>query len=332
MAVTFQKIYETSTLTDLPLSTADTAQTNTYGINSGGGPVEFLILRGDVTFDLDPAAADIGNLLSSLRIVCNGQVFYDYRAGTQDGDAAACSPFVYFNNKIGGRCYEVPTGTTTREWYWAIPIGRQLPQGVNRWEIVLSWGGTATATANSTSGKLEWWLRMNDGMQVQTTVISPTSFDHTADTIQMVTVRVPQSINGVVSGILVQNNAGPLDDFGPQGIRVQALGPNGMEPQFWRWLNGDLENGIVFADSTNALIPSGQQAITSELAGQLLLPVFGLQGGDIILQVDTGAGGGLRTYTPIISQQINAAPEKQPRQTEQVTGNAARALLAPTKN
>lgn len=330
MAVTFQKIHETSITTDLPLSTAVTAQTNTYGINSGGGPVEFLILRGDVLFSADPCAADVGNLLSTLRIVCNGEVFYDYRAATQDGTANSASPFVYFNNKIGGRCYEVPTGTTTREWYWAIPIGRQLPQGVNRWEIILGWGGEAGVGISSTSGKLEWWLRMNDGMQVQTTVISPTSFTHTADAIEMVTVRVPQSINGVVSGILVQNSS-PLDDLGAQGIRVQPLGPNGLEPMFWRWLNGDLENGIMYSNPSEDIF-GDEQGYAFELKGQLLLPVFGLQGGDIILQVDSGAGGGLRTYTPVISQQINAAPEKQPRQTEAVTGNAARALLAPTKN
>lgn len=330
MAVTFHKIYETSQTGDLPIAAANTAQTNTYGINSGGGPVEFLILRGDVTFNEDPALTDVGNLLSSLRIVCNGEVFYDYRASTQDGESALTSPFVYFNNKIGGRCYEVPTGTTTREWYWAIPIGRQLPQGVNRWELIIGWGAGQTTTATSSSGKLEWYLRMNDGMQVQTTVISPTSFTHAANAIEMVTVRVPQSINGVVSGILVQNSAAE-DNLGTQGIRVQPLGPNGLEPAMWRWLNGDLENGIMAANNGRSGL---QQSYSTELAGQLLLPVFGLSGGDIILQVDTGAtvGGCTRTYTPVISQQINAAPAKEPRQTELVRGNAAAALIAPTKN
>lgn len=329
MAVTFQKIYETSQSGDLPLATASTAQTNTYGINSGGGPVEFLILRGDVTFSADPVSTDIGNLLSSLRVVCNGEVFYDYRASTQTGDSTLASPFVYFNNKIGGRCYEVPSGTATREWYWAIPIGRQLPQGVNRWEIILGWGGSSVAgTETSSSGKLEWYLRLNDGMQVQTTVISPTSFTHSANAIEMVTVRVPQSINGVVSGILVQNSA-PADNLGTQGIRVQPLGPNGLEPQMWRWLNGDLENGIMFNDPS---FSNSNQTYAFQLAGQLLLPVFGLEGGDIILQVDTGGSDCTRTYTPIISQQINAAPAKEPRQTEMVRGNAAAALIAPTKN
>tara|TARA_R100000951_G_C2653280_1_gene185218 strand:- start:5358 stop:6350 length:993 start_codon:yes stop_codon:yes gene_type:complete len=330
MAVTFQKIWETSQSGDLPLAAAGTAQTNTYGINSGGGPVEFLILRGNVTFDADPVTSDIGNLLSNLRVVCNGDVLFDYRASTQAGDSTLASPFTYFNNKIGGRCYEVPSADpTTREWYWAIPIGRQLPQGVNRWEIVLGWGGSSVAgTEESTSGKLEWYLRNNDGMQVQTTVISPTSFTHSANAIEMVTVRIPQSINGVVSGILVQNSQ-PTDNLGTQGIRVQPLGPNGLEAQMWRWLNGDLENGIMY---TNPTVSATQQDFAFQLPGQLLLPVFGLQGGDVILQVDTGAGDCTRTYTPIISQQINASPEKQPRQTEQVRGNAAAALLAPTKN
>ena len=332
MAVTFKKIHETSIVTDLPISTTATAQTNTYGINSGGGPVEFLILRGDVLFNVDPALADIGNLMSSLRVVCNGEVYYDYRSSTQDGEADSCSPFVYFNNKIGGRCYEVPTGTLNREWYWALPIGRQLPEGVNRWEIIIGWGGQTTAVGlpQSVSGKLEWYLRMNDNMEVQTTIISPTSFTHSANAIEMVTVRIPQSLGGVVSGILVQNDT-PTDNLGTQGIRVQPLGPNGLEAQMWRWLNGDLENGIMYADSSDVLV-GNHQNYAFELGGQLLLPVFGLQGGDIILQVDTGAAPCTRTYTPIISQQINASPEKQPRQTEAVRGNAAAALIAPTKN
>jgi hypothetical protein len=104
-----------------------------------------------------------------------------------------------------------------------------------------------------------------------------------------------------------------------------------MEDTMWRWLNGDLENGIMFADSTNDLLDV-RQSYAVGLKGQLLLPVFGLQGGDIILQVDTGAGACTRTYTPVIVSPLTAKTAPVPRQTERVSGNAARATIAPTKN
>ena len=78
MAVQFSQIDVSSTVADLP---AETPQTTTRGINAPGGAYEFLVCKFNLTFAADPCAADFTNLLSALRVVINGEVVHDFRAG-----------------------------------------------------------------------------------------------------------------------------------------------------------------------------------------------------------------------------------------------------------
>lgn len=320
MAVSFAQINQTNDTADMPTTSANTY---TVGINSQGGSVEYLVCRFDITFGADPAQADFTNLVNSLRVVMNGEVVHDFRAGVASSASEQAGVYGYFLNSIGGRSYELPSGSTTREGYMGIPIGRVLPAGVNRIEIIVDWAATETG-ATPTSGSLSWWLKFNTGFKTQTTIVPSTSFTHSA-AIEQVVVRVPQNINGVVSAILVQNDSAE-DQFGSQGLRIQALGNYGFEPSLWRWLNGDLLNGIMFKNGSTA-----HQTFATAVDGALLLPCFGLAGGDIVLQVDSSAAT-TRTYTPIITQAVGTREVPDVRQTQTPTSSTAGYIVASTEN
>ena len=329
MAVTFQKIHETSADGDMPCAVAATANTTTAGVNAPGGPVEFFILKGAVTFTAAPTKGDLTSLVQSIRIVLNGEVVHDYRAGFQTAVTGQATPSSYglLLNAIGGRAYQDPNVAAAAEqnFMWAIPLGRQTPSGVNRYEVIITWAaGIAGVTG---TGNLSYWLRMNPSMQ-QTTVVCPsTSFSHSAS-IEQVVVRIPQNVPGVVSAILVQNSDAFADNLGTQGIRVNALGSFGMDLEMWRWMNNDMANGMMWGNTAAA---EASQTYATALPGTLLLPVFGLKGGDCILQVDSSAAN-TRTYTPIITNQVGAKQGKEVRQTQAAPGNTAQTIVARVEN
>jgi hypothetical protein len=320
MGVTWEKIGQTSTLTNFP--DVDSAVNYTSGWNVQGGPTEFLIVRGDITFDADPnPTSDMSNLVQGLRVVVNGEVLFDYRNPmTVSATSVEAGRLGYLLNSIGGRAYDVP-GALTKEFYWAIPLGVQLPSSVNRWEIILDWG-VANTLSDATSGELSYWIQYNDAVQKQTTIAPSTSFQSTANSVEQVVVRIPQNIPGVVSAILVQNDS-QANEFGNQGIRVNALGSFGIEHTFWTFLNGDLSNGIMFSSG------AAPQTFATEVKGCTLIPCFGLTGGNITMVVNSSEAT-TRTYTPIITAAIGKSQKVENVQTQLAPGNTAKSITART--
>ena len=320
MSVQFSMINSDSTLTNLP---DETAKTVNVGINAPGGAYEYIVCKFDCTFAADPTEADFANLVQSMRIIINGEVVHDFRSTYGDNTNAEPSQYGYLLNSIGGRCYELPNGTTTRTGYIGIPLGRNYPQGVNRLEIVTDWKAAAGGIA---SGTIQWWLKLNSAFQKTTTVVPATSYNHSAS-IEQVVVRVPQNVPGVVSAILVSNDS-PADELGSQGIRIEALSSFGLEASMWRWMNGDLSNGIMYADSG---LTSLRQEYDFQVAGVMLIPCFGLTGGDIVLQVDSSQVT-TRTYTPIITSANGGKDQPEVRQTQRAPSNTAQAIVSRTEN
>ena len=318
MAVRFTMINQ-----DNSDSAQPTASPNTYtqGVNAPGGPVEFFMCHWKGTWAADAATGGFGNLINTFRIVLNGEVVFDFRAGYASNSNEA-SIWQYFLNSIGGRSYEDPSGTVTRDYWVAIPLGRQTPSGVNRYEVVIGYAAAADAISTGT-GTLEFWLQTNDAMQKTTTVCPSTSFTHAAS-IEMVTVKVPQNVPGVVSALLVQNDSA-ADQLGSQGIRINALSDFGQEPGMTRFLNGDWNNGIKYAGSAIG----SAQTLGYQIAGALVIPVYGLTGGDIIVTVDSSSAT-TRTYTPIITNSVGAREAQTVRQTQAAPGNTANAILSRT--
>ena len=81
MPVTYTQSYMTSETSKMPVSTAATANTVTYGFDAPSGPTEYFMIRGDMTFSADPVSSTVFNLIDSIRIILDGDVVFDFRAG-----------------------------------------------------------------------------------------------------------------------------------------------------------------------------------------------------------------------------------------------------------
>jgi len=315
MAVKFSKILATSDTTKMPTTSGVTWS---EGINMAGGSLEYLLLRGDVTWNVgDPAAGQgASSFLDTIRIIINGEVVHDFRSGFE---AATAGVYGYFLNSFGGKYGEVVGGTTTREFYMAVPVGRVYSENVVRVETIVTW---ATVGQTPASGSLEWWSKMNDNIQTTTTVSPSTSFAH-AIAQEQVVVRVPQNApsGSVVSAILVQNDTA-ADELGSQGIRINVLSDYGIESQMQRFLNGDMFNGIEYSDGAAA-----GQTYLAQLPGSTLIQTYGLSGGDVVLQVDSSAAT-TRTYTPILTTPVGGKESMSVKQTQPQVANTAKAILS----
>ncbi len=319
--VRFAMIESTNTVGNFPTNSAN--QYN-VGINAQGGLIEYLCLRYDLTFAENPCGSTtIMQLIDSIRVVVNGEVVHDFRSQAGDNSSAGASSYDLLLNHIGGRAYEVTGGKETREGYIGIPLGLNTATGVNRYEIIVQWKAAAAAIS---SGTLQWWLKFNTATQKQTTVVPATSFTHSSS-LEQVVVRIPMNVPGVVSGILIQNDS-LEDQLGNQGIRINSLGDYGLELEMWRWLNGDIMNGIASSNPGTSLV---QQTYQTSLPGTLFLPTYGLTGGDVILQVDSSAAT-TRTYTPIITAMVGSSQMDTVRQTQSAPSNTAQTIVRQTEN
>ena len=324
--VKWAKIEETSTTGFMPTNALNTWNT---GVNSQSGVAEFLQLRYDLTYGVSPTVTEISSLIQSLRITLNGTVVHDYTAGMADGAALDCPQYNYLINSIGGRVVEEPTAVpAVRTGYINIPLGRVLPEGVNRWEIAVTWAATAGAI---TSGTMSYWIRFNSNCEKMTYVAPSTSYLSVAGAYEQVIVRVPQDMprNSVVSALVVLNDA-PVapavmaDGYGAQGIRLNALSDFGIPISMYRAQNGDMSSGkIQFNDANDGTFT---QVLRSEVQGAIQIPTLGLTGGDIVCAVDSTLGM-TRRFCPIITAPIGGKDSGTVRQTQAATGNSAKAIL-----
>ena len=321
MGVRWTKIEETSQTGFMPTNAANTWST---GINAGGGLVDTLQLRYDLTFADTPLAnSEISSLIDNFRVVLNGEVIFDFNAGLASKDNAGPSQFGYLMNHIGGRVVEDPTSANpaVRVGYINIPLGRNTPQGVNRYEIIVNWAAAAQAIA---SGNMSYWLRYNPGAQKTTTVVPATSFTH-AIAQEQVVVRVPQNTpkGSVVTALAVFNDS-EADEYGSQGIRINQLSDFGIPISMYRSSNGDSLNGLMW--NKGSTDPADVQTYSTRLSGAILIPVFGLTGGDIVLSVDSSAAT-TRRYLPIMTAPVGGKSNEPVRQTQAQVTNTAKATL-----
>lgn len=321
MTVRMTKIEETGTSANMPSAAVGNWTT---GINAPGGPVEFLTLRYSLNYLVGTPVGNggISALIDSLRVVLNGEVVHDFTAGASGAGTEGPDQYAYLINGIGGRCVEVPNTADVkiREGYINIPLGRQTPAGVNRYEIIVNWAAAAQAIDPAAANSMSWWLRFNNNMQQTTTVCPATSFLSSASNEQVV-VRVPQNVPGVVSAIAIFNES-ETDDYGTQGIRINALSDFGIEINQYRADNGDLDNGVQFNKGSTL----DTQTYSTRVLGSILIPTYGLSGGDIVLAVDSTAAK-TRRYLPIITNPVGARTKPDVVQTQASVGNTAKAIL-----
>ena len=319
MAVKWTKIDETTTAGVMPTNAAVNAS---WGINAPGGPVEFLMLQyTDLLFAATPCANnEISALISNLRVVLNGEIIHSFDAGYANNAATQVPQYNALLNSIGGRCVERPdqAAPAKRSGFMMIPLGRQTPAGVNRYEIFVDWSAAAAAF---TSGKISWWLKFNDNMQTTTTVVPSTSYITGGASVDQVTVRVPQNVPGVVSALMVTNDT-EADEL--NSVRINALSDFGVGPMQYRAINGNLQNGMQF--NAGSQDPNDLQQFANIAKGSLVIPVYGLSGGDLVLTVDSTAGT-TRRYIPIMTNPVGAKAKPDVRQTQASIGNTAKDIL-----
>ena len=345
MPVTYYQFEQNTN--DIPAAAAGASPTTyTRGFSGVGGTLQSLLIRLQLVVAGSGFRSDAGALYSSLRVLVNGEVYFDYTSGFDSSDLAAPQPSTlgYLINSMGGRAYQVPTAAdaTTVDYYLELPMGAVLPDGVPRFEItsqfidgdewVINGGG-----GSITSGTITYWGIYNSATQVQTRTLASTSYQHTAGAVENVVVRVgniEQQFPGAsVAGILVQNDSA-ADEIGTLGIRPLALSQFGLPINLHRWANGDLNN------ETMAYLPTiaGQANVSSQLAfcstlGALFIPTYNLVGGDIVIAVDSTTTT-TRTYTPVIVSPINASEISGNRQSKASTGgsaNTSKAIVSKTE-
>ena len=100
-----------------------------------------------------------------------------------------------------------------------------------------------------------------------------------------------------------------------------------MDTPYWRFLNGDMQNGVQFASDDLSAV---SQSYAQSIAGTYFLPTLGLsREDDVRLQITTASARTV-TFTPILVSGFNAQEGGQPRQTQRVPTNTSRAILDTT--
>ena len=298
------------------------AQTTNFGFNVPGGHLESVIFRFTGTKNAaGHLTQDFAGAISSLRVIVNGETCYDHRSGYSDPDGdTTASQMGYFMNSIGNHLSNMVVASTTAvEAYFRVPLGRQLPAGVSRIEYTL---GTAALGGASTNTAVEVWCVYNDNMQTRTTVAAATSFTAGGTGQEEVVVRIPANQPGVIAGVMIQNDRDTDTDV--TEVRVLSQSDYSLEMNYWRYLNSDLANGIMFGRTAGSQLQMEYRQICP---GGYFIPLFGLaRGDDLRLQITTAAARTL-LFTPVLVASVGAQAVPEPAQTQAVRVNTNQAIL-----
>jgi len=296
------------------------AQTVNEGFNIAGGPIESIIFRFAGTLN---AAGDVdGDLMqciNSLRVILNGETFFDVRSGYSDAADTTASQLGYFMNSLGeSLSTEVVASTTVKEAYLRIPCGRQAPPGVSRVEYTMS---SIALAAQSTGTSVECWIVYNDNMQTRTTVPAATSKVMSGTGQEEVVVRIPSNEPGVIAGVMIYNDRDTDGDLSE--IRVISQSDYSLETNYWRYLNADLFNGVLYGSSGSAT----QLQIAQLSPGAYFLNLFGLARGDDLRLTCTTTAARTMLFQPVLVAPVNASAVPDPAQTQAVRTNTSQAVL-----
>ena len=296
--------------------------TSNQGFNVPGGALESIIFRFSGTVsNADAFAADFGSLISNLRVVINGSTVFDYRTGYSSGADATCGQFTYFLNSLGeGLAVQDVASTTNIIYYARVPVGRNLQPGVSRVEYTL--GTIALENARTGTGTVEAWMVYNDNYQTRLYVGPATSLTTSGTGQEEFVVRVNSAEPGVISGGLIQIARDTDGDISE--LRVTSQSDYSLETDYWRYLGGDLFNGILFGDAGT----SGTELQYAQICpGTVFIPTFGLSRSDELrLQITTTAARTVLAQ-PVLVAAANAQAAPAQTQTQAVRTNTAQAIL-----
>ena len=296
------------------------------GLNIPGGAVDEIIIRIQGTMNaVGDLASDTGSIIAALRIVLNGETFFDFRNnfGTA-GTTGASSTSVFLNAMGAGRAQELNSSTTVRDFYIRIPVGRNIAAGISRLEYTLQYSALGGAF---TGASIEWWMRYNPAMQNTVTIGAATSYlsaGAAGGVTEQVVVRVPQNVPGVLAGVMIQGGSA-ADTM--TSARVISQSDYSIDTTMWRMLGGDLRNGILFAQPA-AAVANGLLTFSQQSLGNLFVPLFNLSlQDDLRMQITTTAAETF-TFTPVIVSGIAGKPQPGAVQTQAVPTSVSKAILS----
>ena len=137
---------------------------NTFsrGFNIPGGAVDEIIVRIQGTMNaVGDLASDTGSIIAALRVVLNGETFFDFRNNFGSNATTGASATSVFMNAMGaGRSQDVNSSTTVRDYYLRIPVGRNIKAGISRLEYTIQYSALGGAF---TGASIEWWMRYTCG-------------------------------------------------------------------------------------------------------------------------------------------------------------------------
>ena len=296
------------------------------GFNVPGGAVDEIIVRIQGTMNaVGDLASATGSIIAALRVVLNGETFFDFRNnfGT-NATTGASSTSVFMNAMGSGRSQDVNSSTTVRDYYLRIPVGRNISAGISRLEYTIQYSALGGAF---TGASIEWWMRYNPAMQNTVTIGAATSYltaGAAGGVTEQVVVRVPQNVPGVLAGVMIQGGSA-ADTM--TSARVISQSDYSIDTDYWRMLGGDLRNGILFAQPA-AAVANGLLTFSQKSLGNLFVPLFNLSlQDDLRMQITTTAAETF-TFTPVIVSSIVGQPQPGAVQTQSVPTSVSKAILS----
>ena len=296
------------------------------GFNVPGGAVDEIIVRIQGTMNaVGDLASDTGSIIAALRVVLNGETFFDFRNNFGSNSTTGASATSVFMNAMGsGRSQDVNSSTTARDYYLRIPVGRNIAAGISRLEYTIQYSALGGAFTNAS---IEWWMRYNPAMQNTVTIGAATSYltaGAAGGVTEQVVVRVPQNVPGVLAGVMIQGGSA-ADTM--TSARVISQSDYSIDTDMWRMLGGDIRNGILFAQPA-AAVANGLLTFSQKSLGNLFVPLFNLSlQDDLRMQITTTAAETF-TFTPVIVSSIVGAPQAAAVQTQAVPTSVSKAILS----
>jgi len=296
------------------------------GFNVPGGAVDEIIIRIQGTMNaVGDLASDTGSIIAALRIVLNGETFFDFRNNFGSNATTGASATSVFLNAMGsGRSQDVNSSTTARDYYLRIPVGRNIASGISRLEYTIQYSALGGAF---TGASIEWWMRYNPAMQNTVTIGAATSYlsaGAAGGVTEQVVVRVPQNVPGVLAGVMIQGGSA-ADTM--TSARVISQSDYSIDTDYWRMLGGDIRNGILFAQPA-AAVANGLLTFSQKSLGNLFVPLFNLSlQDDLRMQITTTAAETF-TFTPVIVSSIVGQPQPGAVQTQSVPTSVSKAILS----
>jgi hypothetical protein len=295
------------------------------GFNVPGGAVDEIIIRIQGTMNaVGDLASDTGSIIAALRVVLNGETFFDFRNNFGTNATTGASATSVFMNAMGaGRSQDVNSSTTVRDYFLRIPVGRNIAAGISRLEYTLQYSALGGAF---TGASIEWWMRYNPAMQNTVTIGAATSYlsaGAAGGVTEQVVVRVPQNVPGVLAGVMIQGGSA-ADTM--TSARVISQSDYSIDTDMWRMLGGDIRNGILFAQPA-AAVANGLLTFSQKSLGNLFVPLFNLSlQDDLRMQITTTAAETF-TFTPVIVSGITGQPQPGAVQTQAVPTSVSKAIL-----